>query len=933
MLGDIGSGGLRVFIRCPVLIGRQEQVGRFAALLGRAAQGRGSAVFVSAEPGVGKSRLVREFVTSARAAGLLDLTGRAVATGTPVPLRAFVEAALSVSRRGLLPEPSALGPYAASLRRLLPGWAPDRPLHDEASSAPVLGEALHSLIRTIAPGGCLMVLEDLHWADPESLAVVEYLCDTVENSALVLVATLRSGEGAAAWGMADALVARGRAQFMPLAPLDREDVEAMVRACGVAGGTVRVDRAEGVPLFVEELLSRPDADEIPRTVVESVRSRVSGLDRGSRRVLTAAALCGRHFDWRLVADSLAMDDREVAAALRAGVSCGLLDADRAGYRFHHALFRDAVLAEATRPEEAELAALLGLGLDRRHPGLSAEWCVLAADLAVLTGDRGRAADMLLRAARLANRAGLLTSAATQARRGRELADTQVTRVMLGELLADSLCRAGRLDDAVASTRRLLVDVAGHPQERPVAAAAHLRVARTAATAQRWDLAETELARVGTPDDMVTTVHAELVRSMIMLSRQAARDAARRAQELVDPALALGHADLACAALEVVGRAARLHDMAAAAAAFGRAHAIAAEHGLGLAGLSALHELGTIDMFTTGRLDRLLDARRSAVEAGAAMLVATLDLQLVPAHYMRGEADAARAAALRAIDESTTLGLEAVRGRVLAFLPHTAGLRGDRAAVERDIAAIPPACLAVDPDAEASLWGTARGICSLLLEDRDAARAEFETAARVVRAATDTAPHLWWGFWVLLRAVEGRDARTAITALRSSPAVVNRQNAVLADLAEAVLLGRSSAAGRAGEIVESSGPAASPWVWQQHLARRLVAEAALRDGWGRPVDWLTEAEAFFDGFRAPAVARACRVLADRGRPAPSRPPVTPREGEVLVLLRDGSSNREIARVLSISPRTVEKHVEAIGHKLGSRGRGPLIALAGTLDLPG
>lgn len=932
-----GSGGLRVFIRCPVLVGRQEQVERFSALARTAAQGRGSAVFVSAEPGVGKSRLVQEFVTTARAAGLLDVTGRAVATGTPVPLRAFVELALSVSRRGLLPDPAVLGPCAASLERLLPGWTPDRRLHDEASSAPVLGEALHALIRAIAPDGCLVVLEDLHWADPESLAVVEYLCDTVEDSPLVLVATLRSGEGAAAWTVADALVARRRAEFMPLGPLEGDEVEAMARACGAAGSTARLDRAEGVPLFIEELLVSSDVDGIPRTVVESVRRRVSGLDHRSRRVLTAAALCGRHFDWRLVGESLALDGREVDSALRAGVGCGLLDTDRAGYRFHHALFRDAVLAEATRPEEAELAALLGLGLDRRHPDLPAESCVMAADLAVLAGDRGRAAAMLLRAARLAGRAALLTSAATQARRGLELADTQAARVALGELLADSLCRAGRLDEAVVSTRRLLDDARGCAQERAVVASAHLRLARAAATAHRWDLAEAELAGVGTPDEPVSTVHTELVRSMIMLGRHAARDAGRRAQALVDPALALGRADLACAALEVVGRAARPHDTDSAAAAFGRAHTIAVDRGLELAGLSALHELGTIDMFTTGRLDRLLEARRRAVEAGAAMLVATLDLQLVPAHYMRGEADAARAAALRAIDEATSLGLEVVRARVRTFLPHTAGLRGDRAAVERDVAAIPSADLAVDPDAEAGVWGTARGICSLLLEDRDAARAELETAARVVRAATDTAPHLWWGFWALLRAVEGRDARTAITALRSCPAVVNGQNAVLADLAEAVLLGRAGVPGRAAEIVESLGPGASPWAWQQHLARRLVAEAALRQGWGRPVAWLDEAAVFFDGFRAPAVARACRALADRSRPAslrptPHCPPVTPREREVLVLLRDGSSNREIARVLSISPRTVEKHVEAVGQKLGARGRGPLIALAGTLDLP-
>ena len=169
-------------------------------------------------------------------------------------------------------------------------------------------------------------------------------------------------------------------------------------------------------------------------------------------------------------------------------------------------------------------------------------------------------------------------------------------------------------------------------------------------------------------------------------------------------------------------------------------------------------------------------------------------------------------------------------------------------------------------------------------------------------------------------------------LRSSPAVVNRQNTVLADLAEAVLLGRSGAADRAAEIVESSGAGVSSWAWQQQLARRLVAEAALRDGWGRPEDWLTEAEAFFDAFGAPAVAGACRTLAERARPSRVRPAVTPREREVLVLLREGSSNREIARSLAISPRTVEKHVESLSHKLRARGRGPLIALAATLDLP-
>ena len=279
-----------MFVRCPVLVGRRAQTDRFDALLQGAGRRRGGAVFVSGEAGIGKSRLVREFASTARASGLVDLAGRAVATGVPIPLRPFIEVALSVTRRGLLPERSALGPFAPSLGRVLPSWATERPVHDEATSAPVLGEALHSFFRLVAPDGCLLVLEDLHWADPESLAVVEYLCDHVEDSALVVVATLRTGEGPAAWAMADALVARGNAENMALARLDEDEVAAMVRACAPGVPPPGVDRAEGVPLFVEEMLGCGDAGELPRTVIESVRHRVALLDQRSRRVVAAAAL-------------------------------------------------------------------------------------------------------------------------------------------------------------------------------------------------------------------------------------------------------------------------------------------------------------------------------------------------------------------------------------------------------------------------------------------------------------------------------------------------------------------------------------------------------------------------------------------------------------------------------------------------------------------
>jgi DNA-binding CsgD family transcriptional regulator len=316
------------------------------------------------------------------------------------------------------------------------------------------------------------------------------------------------------------------------------------------------------------------------------------------------------------------------------------------------------------------------------------------------------------------------------------------------------------------------------------------------------------------------------------------------------------------------------------------------------------------------------------------LVVVLDLDVGASHLMNGDPEAARAAAESARDGAAALGLDQIHVIALGMVPCAAALRADRNGVERDIAAIPAGALDSDADAEAGIWGFARGVCSLLSEDRAAAVRELETAFTLITDAPEIRPLMWWGCWALLRAVEGRDAEAAIGALRRSPAVVNRHNAAFADLAEAVLTGRRGHAEQAATVVASYGPRELPWPWLRHLARRLVAEAALTDGWGDPLTWAAEAGEFFDRFGTPAIAGACRTLSTS--PQAQNPPVpawlqcrgvTPRETEVLALLGAGlTSTRELASELVISPRTVEKHVEALCRKLDVRARGQLVALA-------
>jgi hypothetical protein len=192
-------------VLCPVLVGREEELRVLLEALDGTVAGRGTTVVVIAEAGAGKSRLVRELAGVARGRGLPVLTGRAAAGAVPVPSRPLAEAVLGELRRGGLPDLPELRPFRPALGRLVPEWRPREPLAG-AESLVVLGEGVLRLLRALAGDhGCLLVLEDLHWADPETLAVLEYLADNLAGERVLCLATLRPEEGAAGRELAAAL--------------------------------------------------------------------------------------------------------------------------------------------------------------------------------------------------------------------------------------------------------------------------------------------------------------------------------------------------------------------------------------------------------------------------------------------------------------------------------------------------------------------------------------------------------------------------------------------------------------------------------------------------------------------------------------------------------------------------------------------------------
>ena len=959
-------------VLCPVLVGRDEEARRLRAALAAAGTGCGRTVFLAGEAGIGKSRLVREVVRAAGESGLTVLAGRAVAGGAPTPFRPFAEALTSAGRAGRLPASEELGPFRPVLGRLIPEWRPPQPVPGEETPV-FLGEAVLRLLRVLAPqAGCVLVLEDLHWADQETLALLEYLADNLAAERVLCLATLRE-EGGEAAALASALAARGSAAMLALGRLDPAAMADMARACldaahlPAAVHEFVAGRAEGIPFLVEEVLAglvgegalterdgRWHAADlstpgVPATFADTIRRRLDVMRAESRRVIGAAAVLGRRFDWALLGPVTGLAGAAVVAALREGTDLQLVVAERDGFRFRHALTHEAVLAGLLPPERTMLAGQALAAAEAAHPGLPGAWCTLAADLAGRAGDAARAGALLLEAGRRDLAAGALASAEQTLTQARELVGPAL-RTSVDEALTEVFAMSGQVDRAMETGKMLLARL-GPPSPR--AAHLHLGIARAAIAGARWAeaAASIDVAResAGADPAQIDACAAQVAagRGRLEEADRLARAALRAAEgshegQRVQP-------DVACEALEVIGRVARQRDLEAAERAFARAADLAGAHGLRLWRLRALHELGTIDQLRTESVDRLEQARELAVAQGALALTATLDLQIAAGLNKQFRADEALAAARRSADASRRFHL-ATLPMALIFQATAHAIRGEEGPMEDRIAeavALAPG----DQDVTGCAWGHCRATFCLLAADLDAAHARMTTGAGLLLSSPATIAPPFLGLWPLLGALLGRNAASDAASDAASAAARVRAAHGTRHLVVAALLGYADAvsAGRQGRTADAEAAFAAadrqmgPLVaWYRQYARRLAAEAALADGWGEPVPWLREAAAYFAARGDDRVAAACRALLRRaGAPVP-RPAgdgdlpgslralgVTQREVDVLRLIAQGLGNREIAERMFLSPRTVEKHMASLLSKTGLR-RGQLAGYSAGLD---
>jgi tetratricopeptide (TPR) repeat protein len=353
------------------LIGRERELERVeAAYADVRDNGHCRVVTVVGEAGIGKTRLMRELLQPLRGEARI-LVGRCVSYGegaTYLPVAEAVRqaAATSDAIAGLL---EGEGDAEQVARRIaeLTGLA-------EGPAAP--GEAFWAVrrfVETVAREQPLvLVLDDIHWAEPTLLDLIEYLGEWADARVLVLCAARRELiESRPAWG------GPGSTGFLvELEALDDAQTRKLLH--GLSDEPLApeaqqhiVEKSGGNPLFAEQLVAlaqeAPDlVGETPANVEALLASRLDRLDPRERSVLRRAAVLGRRFTKRELADLTPRSELErTARDLAALAERALIHPREHVFAFHHVLVRDVAYRSIPKSERADLHELAARGLDRR----------------------------------------------------------------------------------------------------------------------------------------------------------------------------------------------------------------------------------------------------------------------------------------------------------------------------------------------------------------------------------------------------------------------------------------------------------------------------------------------------------------------------------------------------------------------------------------
>ena len=966
----------------PVLVGRAAEMATLAAAFEAVRQGGPAALLIGGEAGVGKTRLISEFAVEARAAGGRVLTGGCLELGADgLPFAPFTAMLRDLVREtgaeqiiGLLP---GSGRAIRELARLLPelagGAAPAlvppavEPAPGEAR-ARLFEEFLTLLERLAVERPLVVVIEDAHWADRSSRDLIAFLIGyqrALRN--VLIVVTFRSDELHRTHPLRPLLAELARIDWVERTELPRltrgqaEELAAAVlgRSPERALADSLYERAEGNPLFTEELLACPDGcDMIPGSLADLLQAAVRRMPDSTQEALRVASAGSGGISHPLLAKVTGRTEDELTTAIRPAVTGNVLVTTADGYAFRHALIREAVHEDLLPGEHSSVHTRFALAIEA-DPALV---CDGRADIE--RAHHWYAAH---------NTTGALTSAwQASAQASRSVAHAErlmlLERVLeLWEQVPDAAERIG------ADHVRVLEEAA--------------EVARDAGEHQRG-LAFTELA-LARVNEATDPVRLALLLSQRHTFRRDLGLLARGEDQDLDRALALvpesastdARTKLLLAAVHYGCHEGGPHfrDWADEALRLARETGDRDSEAQALAALAVI-EAGPVGLAAPGSepLRLLAEARQLAEQAGAYQPV--IKLVIYESHLLCGAGEYERAAvvARAGIADAERHGLARTRGAFLAINVAEPLLylgRWDEAmdVTERALDLAPPSLTRV------GLWIMSGWIALARGDTATAARRAAASRAVLSGVAYDDQEHLPQAILgiELALAAEGPAAAVAVAAealgrfdlSASSPRYVWPLLVSAAAVAAAVpprAAAGDAAAGLLGRLrtlaekLEVSGPVQRAWQLsyaavdpQGDAVDRLAAADEAAAAWEAIKQPYPAAIALARGAaialagpggREAAAARLRRAapiadrlgarpladqIADLARRAGDTPAgaaasadrlgLTGREFEVLRLVAAGQSNRDIATALFISPKTASVHVSNILGKLGAATR--------------